>query len=83
MEPGFFLIGVAGAATFTGLRGPTATEEDAELRGIAWLEWSNSLAEVLATSTGELVPCEFFDPETQTTDRRSSCGSGRCSCAAR
>jgi hypothetical protein len=67
VEAGFFLISVAGAPTFTGLRGPTATEEDAELRGIAWLEWSNALAEVLATSTGELVPCEFFNPGTSAT----------------
>lgn len=67
VQVGFFLISVAGAATFTGLRGPTATEEDADLQGIAWLEWSNSLADVLATSAGELVPCDFFDPDTQTT----------------
>lgn len=67
VEAGFFLISVAGAPTFTGLRGPTATEEDAELGGIAWLEWSNSLAEVLASSTGDLVPCEFFNPQTSST----------------
>jgi hypothetical protein len=67
VQTGFFLIAVAGEPTFLGLRGPTATAEDAELPGITWLEWSNSLAEVLASSAGQPVPCEFFDPEAQTT----------------
>jgi hypothetical protein len=67
VEPGFFLVSVAGEATFLTLHGPTAAEEDAELRGVVWLEWSNSLARVLATSTGQLVPCEFFNPVSQAT----------------
>ena len=45
---GRFLLSVAGVPNLLGLRGPTATEEDAEL-GIVWLEWSNFLADVLAT----------------------------------
>lgn len=66
VQPGFYLVSVAGVPTLTGLRGPTPTAEDADLevdgqQSLAWFEWSNFLAEVLATSTGEVVPCEFFD----------------------
>ena len=54
-----------------------------ELQGIVWLEWSNFLADVLADSVGELVPVEFFDLDDRRPPRRSSCGSGRSSSAAR
>jgi hypothetical protein len=63
---GRLVVSVAGIPNVIGLRGPTDTEEDAELQvdnnaSIAWLEWSNFLADVLATSVGQLVEVEFFD----------------------
>jgi hypothetical protein len=71
---GRLLLAVAGAATWTPVRGPSDTAEDDDL-GFAWLEWSNSLAEMLAASVGELVPCEFLDisvdpPTTETVELR-------------
>ena len=60
-----------------------ATEEDAELQGIAWLEWSNFLADVLATRSASWCRCEFFDVAVRRPPRPSSCGSGRSSSAAR
>jgi hypothetical protein len=68
-----FVLAVAGIANLIGLRGPTTTEEDAQLRGIVWLEWSNFLADVLADSVGELVPVDFFDSvsgDTETVELR-------------
>lgn len=65
---GRFLISVGGVPNLVSLRGPTDTEEDADLQRIAWLEWSNFLADVLATSAGELVAAEFFDVETETSE---------------
>ena len=51
-------------------RGPTGDRGGRRTPGIAWLEWSNFLADVLADSVGELVPAEFFDiapPQTSET----------------
>ena len=62
-----FLLAVAGVPNLLSVRGPSGAEEDADL-GIAWLEWSNFLADVLADSVGDLVPAEFFDIAAQTSE---------------
>jgi hypothetical protein len=54
---GRYLISVAGFPTLMSVRTPAG--EDA---GGAFMEWSNALADVVAQNTGQLVPCEFFDP---------------------
>jgi hypothetical protein len=71
---GRLLVAVGGAPTWTPVRGPSTAAEEDDL-GFTWLEWSNALAEVLATSVGELVPCEFLDfsddpPTTETVELR-------------
>jgi len=60
---GQFLIQVGDAPTFVGMHGPTQDAQDAPL-GAVFLEWSNALAGVMATSAGELVPCLFLDFST-------------------
>jgi hypothetical protein len=42
------------------VRGPSTEEEDAQL-GWVFLEWSNALADVVAASAGQPVPCVFAD----------------------
>ncbi|MGH8967110.1 MAG: hypothetical protein ACRDXB_17530, partial [Actinomycetes bacterium] len=59
---GRVLTQVADIPTLIGVRGPRGTQEDASL-GSAFLEWSNAMAEVLRTSAGQLVACQFVDPE--------------------
>jgi hypothetical protein len=64
---GRFLVSVAGVPNLLRVRGPSPTEEDANL-GTVWLEWSNFLADVLADAVGDLVPAEFFDRATGTSE---------------
>jgi hypothetical protein len=64
---GRFLVSVAGVPNLLRVRGPSPTEEDANL-GTVWLEWSNFLADVLADAVGDLVPAEFVDGATQTSE---------------
>ena len=59
---GRFLLSVAGVPNLLGLRGPTATEEDAS-SGIVWLEWSNFLADVCGLGR-RAGAGEFFDART-------------------
>jgi hypothetical protein len=58
---GRYLISVGGTPNLIGVRGPSPTQDDADL-GITWLEWSNFLAGLVASSTGETVPAVFYDP---------------------
>jgi hypothetical protein len=60
---GRLLLEVGGAQTWTPVFGP-----DVPPNGFTWLEWSNALAGVLASSVGELVPCVFLDLEVQSTE---------------
>ena len=64
---GRYLVEVAGRQTWVVVHGPTDTEEDAQL-GSAFMEWSNSMAEVVRDNDGAAVPCTFFDPGTETTE---------------
>lgn len=64
---GRYLLSVANLPNLINVRGPSDTEEDAEL-GIAWLEWSNFLADLVTASVGNTVPAEFFDVESQTSE---------------
>ena len=64
---GRYLIEVAGASMLAPVHGPTDGEADAQLRS-SFLEWSNALADVLATSTGQRVPCVFFDTADNTQE---------------
>jgi len=71
---GRFLLQVADAPTLVEVRGPSDTEEDVAL-GSAFIEWSNALAGVMATSAKQLVPCRFVDfstdpPSEETVDLR-------------
>lgn len=65
---GRYLLSVAGVPNLVSLRGPTDVVEDADLQSIVWLEWSNFLADVLASSVGELVSAEFFDVGSQSSE---------------
>ena len=59
---GHYLIQVADTPTLLEVRGPAGTQEDASL-GSTFIEWSNAIADVLRTSAGQLVPCQFLDPD--------------------
>jgi hypothetical protein len=60
---GRLLLEVGGVQTWTPVFGPGVPPD-----GFTWLEWSNALAGVLASSAGELVPCLFLDGGAQTTE---------------
>jgi hypothetical protein len=64
---GRFLVQVADTSVLVEVRGPTNDEEDAAL-GSTFLEWSNALSDILRTSTGALVPCQFSNPNDQSTE---------------
>ncbi len=70
---GRYLIQVAQTPVRIDAHGPNATEQDARL-GDAFLEWSNIIAEVLHSSAGQLVPCQFADsfdgPPVETVELR-------------
>jgi len=55
---GRYLISVADFPTRMAVRNPDGT-----YGGLAFMEWSNALADVVAQHSGELVPCAFFDPQ--------------------
>lgn len=64
---GRYLLSVGGTPNLINLRGPSDNEEDAEL-GIAWLEWSNFLADLVSGTVDTTVPAEFFDVDSQTSE---------------
>ncbi|MGH3774173.1 MAG: hypothetical protein ACRDRR_00320 [Pseudonocardiaceae bacterium] len=71
---GRFLTQVADTPILIAVRGPMGAQEDASL-GSAFLEWSNAMAEILRTSAGQLVPCQFVDfdatpPTVETVELR-------------
>lgn len=70
---GRYLIKVAETPVRVDARGPNATDQDA-LLGVAFIEWSNAIAEVLHSRVGQLVPCEFADrfdgPPVETVELR-------------
>lgn len=64
---GRFLLQVADTSVLVEVRGPTDDADDAAL-GSTFLEWSNALSNILQTSTGALVPCQFVNPDDQSTE---------------
>jgi hypothetical protein len=60
---GNIIVEVGDVAVAVPIRGPSTTEEDAEL-GVAFLEWSNALAQVLQDNAEGEVACVFVDPNT-------------------
>jgi hypothetical protein len=65
---GLELVRVADAPVLLAVRGPTDAAPDA-LLDTAFMEWSNALAAVLASSVGQLVPCGFARPGGGPTPR--------------
>lgn len=70
---GRFLIRVADTPIRLEVRGPAGTQEDAPL-GVTFIEWSNAIVEIVHSSAGQLVPCQFADlftgPPVETVELR-------------
>jgi hypothetical protein len=59
---GNIIVEVDGVAVAITMRGPSVTEEDADL-GFTFLEWSNALARALQDKADAEVRCVFVDPK--------------------